>query len=210
MGKVLGGTSGAGEGHIATTDLLRVETTNPKLVAAITPIIADLDEIFSEQRRKLLQRPMDVTLFLIKHHVKVTNGGNVNDPWDEEWFAIIFAIVHKWYQRKYGEAFVSRANIAGMVTIHKMPYLVRVPQTYFEKGENPAIHFCEEVGDKERPRMWIQLAPNLSCLDQNDQRALDHDLRDLTRNLRTINRRFMMADSTGVNSRPYRAISFAA
>lgn len=175
--------------------MTKIEDANPELTAAIRELLPYIDDVQSAAGDSLASRPLDATKNLVQYFL-VVEGGSGEEPYLQQWFAVLFAIVTSWYEAKYSAALTAKqGQLLGVVQIHNHPFRVSVSPTYacpHPSGEQSTLCFGPELGDSEIPRQWIASPPGLENLTPNESEQLNQDLRSLTKFLRAINLNFMM------------------
>lgn len=175
----------------------KAEKANSELARLIGESLPMIDEILDAEDRGLSSRPLVATDLLLDSGMVKVNNAATDKRYTQVWYAIIFAIVDGWYERRYGPALRAREGLLGVVQIHGLPYRVNIPETYGIPNPTEStsdLCFGPSLGDVERPRTWIVNPPALDALSQRAGVRLDEDLKRITKLLRTINLRFMMAD----------------
>nr|WP_315212596.1 HEPN domain-containing protein [uncultured Duganella sp.] len=175
----------------------RIEQTNPELASRICELLPEIDQVLNSVGTKLSSRPMEATTALLDGCVTVKNG-SMDQPYLQDWFAVLFAIVKGWYERKYAAALNAKtATLKGLIEIHGLPFILNVPENYGVKDqENGHCRLCFDptLGESETPRKWIMEPPALESLTQRQSHRLDRDLKSITKTLRTINVNLMLGD----------------
>lgn len=188
----------------------KIEESNLELTSRIQALLPEIDELLNSIGTKLASRPMDATTTLLDGFVTIRNG-SMDQPYLQEWFAVLFAIVFGWYERKYGAALnTSSGTLKGLVEIHGLPFIVNVPENHGVKDEESGhfrLFFDPSLGDSEFPRKWIVAPPALENLTTRQSDRLDRDLQTLTRTLRTFNVNLMLGDPAPDPYRRFRAIA---
>lgn len=161
----------------------------------IPDYLPDLDGVLTKMNVELSARPLRAASMFVKYFVRDIKGDTKEEYFTRPWFAVIYAVTHGWYVAKYGEGFDrSDPGFPAVIQIHDWPYLVHVPFTHPEPGDEPDtvwMSFDVRLGRDEAPRKWIQHAPNLVALSKREAMRLDRDLARLTDQVRTIHVYFM-------------------
>lgn len=175
----------------------KIEETNLELTNRICELLPEIDQVLNSIGTKLSSRPMDATTTLLDGFITVKNG-SMDQPYLQDWFAVLFAIVMGWYERKYGAALNAKSGtLKGLIEIHGLPFILNVPENYGVKDQETGhfrLCFDPALGDSEIPRKWIVDPPALENLTQRQSSRLDRDLQSITKTLRTINVNLMLGD----------------
>ena len=168
----------------------KVVETNPELAGAIWQLLPDIDDDLNLIGCPLWKRTMDATNILLSDFLTVEPKSD-KPPFEQKWFAIIFAIVADWFETRYGQALKDKqGELLGIVEIHSLPFKVGITPNYRQahpSGEQSTLFFGPKLGEFECPRDWISAPPALLNLTASESLRLDHDLRSLTAQLRSIN-----------------------
>jgi hypothetical protein len=188
----------------------KIEESNIELTKAICAFLPEIDQFLNSIDKKLSSRPMDATMALLDGYITI-NTDATDQPYLKNWFAVLFAIVMGWYERKYGTALNAETGIlTGLIEIHGLPFILNVPQHYGIKDQetgNFKLCFDPALGDSETPRKWIVHPPALENLTQRQSIRLDRDLKLITKTLRTINLKLMIGSPAPEQYMRYRMIA---
>lgn len=167
------------------------------MAAAIWDLLPDIDRILNANGQALSSRITAAIDILLKHFVKVTAAAT-EPPYEQKWYAILFAIVSDWYETRYGAALRAKTGtLLGVVEIHNIPFKVTIEPTHTQphsSGQQLTLFVGPKLGANEKPREWITSPPTLSALTPSESSRLDRDLSTLVKQLRLINLNFGMAD----------------
>lgn len=171
----------------------KIVAANPELAAAISDLLPDIDKILNANEHALSGRPMAATELMLKYFVTV-KGASAEAPYEQKWFAILFAIVADWYETKYGSALHAKTGtLIGVIEIHGIPFKVAIDTTHAQpdpSGQQSTLFIGSGIGANERPQEWIISPPSLSNLTNSESTRLDKELRNLVKQLRLINLNF--------------------
>lgn len=191
----------------------KAEKSNPELAEAVKSALPSIDQLLDAEDRELSLRPMAATDLFIDYFILEIRNVPEGKRYLQEWYALIFAIVAAWYKRKYGQALHAKRGLIGVIEIHGMPFRVKVPETYADPHPEEStsdLCFGPSPGAVERPRSWIDTPPALDALTSRQSVRLDRDLAAITRVLRTINLKFMMADPAPNLFKQHRAVALGS
>ncbi|MBA5606257.1 HEPN domain-containing protein [Duganella sp. FT3S] len=171
----------------------KVVETNPKLAAAIGELLPEIDALLNKIGRPLWGRKMAATEILLADYLTVHPPSDA-PPYEQKWFAILFAIVADWYETRYGSALHTKTGtLLGVIEIHNIPFKVTIEPTHSQphsSGQQLTLYIGSGLGDHEKPREWIISPPTLSNLTSNESARLDKELSTLVKQLRLINLNF--------------------
>jgi hypothetical protein len=189
----------------------KIEKSNLELTNKIREILPEIDKHLNSIDKKLSSRPMAATMTLLDAGFITVNVESTEKPYLQVWFAVLFAIVMGWYEKKYGAALNAETGILkGLVEIHGLPFILNVPQHYGIKDAetgNLQVCFDPALGESETPREWIIHPPALENLTQRQSERLDRDFKLITKTLRTINLKLMIGSPAPEQYMRYRAIA---
>ena len=191
----------------------KAEKSNPELAEAVRAALPSIDQVLDAEDRELSSRPMAATDLFIDYFILEIRNAPEGKRYLQEWYALIFAIVAAWYERKYGQALHAKRGLIGVIEIHGLPFRVKVPETYADphpEEDTSDLCFGPSVGAIERPRSWIDMPPALDALTSRQSARLDRDLAAITKVLRTINLKFMMADPAPGLFKQHRYVSLGS
>jgi hypothetical protein len=188
----------------------KIEVSNLGLANRIRELLPEIDQFLNSMGTKLSSRPMEATKTLVDDFVIVENG-SADKPYFQDWFAVLFAIVMGWYEKKYGAALSAKSvTLKGLIDIHGLAFILNVPASY-GVWDQDAGHFIMSLdtalGDSEMPRKWLVAPPSLERLSQKQSIRLDCDLKSVTETLRKININLMLGDPAPDEHRGFCAIT---
>src|SRR5688572_10083592 len=108
-----------------------VSKPNARLERELIKIVRLIDVSMTRRGVPLHTRPMAAATQIDKNFMEI-EGDSKDQYWEKPWFAIIFGIVQRWYEGRYGEALTTKDVIPGVILIHSLPFRVDVPRTYSE------------------------------------------------------------------------------
>jgi hypothetical protein len=191
----------------------KIVESNPQMAAAIGDLLPDIDKILNASGQPLSLRITATIEILLKDFIKVT-GTTAEPPYEQKWYAVLFAIVSDWYETRYGAALREKiGTLLGVVEIHNIPFKVTIEPTHSQphsSGQQLTLFVGPKLGDNEKPREWIISPPTLSALKPSESSRLDSDLSTLVKQLRLINLNFRMADPAPEKYEEHRNVALLA
>jgi len=104
----------------------KIVESNPQMAAAIGDLLPDIEKILNASGQPLSSRITAAIAILLKHFIKVT-GATAEPPYEQKWYAVLFAIVSDWYETRYGAALREKiGTLLGVVEIHNIPFKVTI------------------------------------------------------------------------------------
>jgi hypothetical protein len=168
------------------------------LESEIDRVLPVIDDFLGKRNLTLSQRPLEAASMWVRDFVLEVSNDTKDEYYKKPWFASIFAVVMKWYERKYGAALKGRNNtFEGVVWIYGKPFLVDVPVTHSEPevlGETVWLSFEARVGSCEKPTLWIREPPAFDAMPARVATNLDEQLVRLTTGTRALHTALMTSD----------------
>ena len=175
----------------------KIEELNIESSYRICEFLSAIEHFLNSTDIKLSSRPMAAMTTLLKGFISVENGPT-EEPHLQEWFAVLFAIVMGWNEKKYGVALKSKTTtLKGIIEIHGIAFTIDVPETYSVKDQETGflkLCFDPSIDENKTPGKWIVEPPVLENLTHRQSSCLDRDLRLVTQMLRSINLNLMLGD----------------
>lgn len=159
-----------------------------------------IDEHLASSGTPVQNRPLIVACQIVDLFVIEIRGDTKENYFDKTWFAGIFKLIYKWYERRYGDTLKKsrQAKAFGIVTYFGTPYLLQVPLVFTEPGENGTawLHFPREVLPSEDSLGWIETPLPLDTMKPKHKQALRIAATRVASALRAINLDLNLADLT--------------
>ena len=157
------------------------------------------DEIFAVEDVPLSQRPLRALISLFAEGAMEVRTGDelldtskLHEYAQSPWFRILYQAVSHWYVERFGAAAMKGKGtppLYGAILIRNVAFALVVPANRRKvevEGEQAWMYFDDRLGPEEDPASWIDNAPNLARLSDEDHELVMSDSRDFSNTLRYI------------------------
>lgn len=166
--------------------------------AFLREVLPMLDERLAASGTPVQDRPRTAACQIVDHFLVEVAGDTKDKYLLKPWFAGIFQPIHKWYERRYGQARSRsrKAAVRGVVAYFATPYLVHVPLVLNEhgKGGTAWVRFPCDVLPAENPLEWIEDPPPLEAVPSKRKASLLATVTGVATSLRAISNDLNTAD----------------
>lgn len=157
-----------------------------------------IDERFAKDGKPVHERPFAAAQVVVDLLIVQIEGDTKDNYLTKPWFAAIFGPVLKWYERRYGDALLTRrqAQTVGLVQYFGSPLTFRVPLVLNEPGDGGTtwVRFPKELLPGEDPLGWLDTPPPLNAMPAKRRETLRTSAAEVASLLRGINNDINTAD----------------
>lgn len=144
-------------------------------------------------------RPFHTAIMFLRDAVVETRNAPTENLYEQDWFASLMVSIRRWYVDRYGaDAMKPKKDfLSGITLFRETPLRLRIPVAISKvevEGEQAWMILPNGVHELEKLTSFFEHPPNIASLNDDEQVALDNQIRNVVRWSRTVNLAVMAAD----------------